>query len=127
MYRLLTTKRVLAKPRRAASKKTSTLNPPTTSTANSSTTSVTTTDAVCIDLDEEDSNKELLKGFIVNDLTIIIRIITIVFIIIIFRSTPPRRPNKASLDVCPYIRTSVQLQKVSLILKKFGRYVGVDE
>ena len=61
MYRLLTTKRVLAKPRRAANKKTSTLNPPVTS-ATTSVTSSTTSDPVCIDLDEEDSNKELLKG-----------------------------------------------------------------
>lgn len=73
MYRLLTTKRVLAKPRRAASRKTSSVNPPTTtavslattSTAFSAMTSSVTSDTVCIDLDEEDSNKELLKGFIV--------------------------------------------------------------
>jgi len=76
MYRLLTTKRVLAKPRRAANRKTSTtLNPPTTtsamtstvtSTTTSSTTSGPTSDPVCIDLDVEDSNKELLKGIITN-------------------------------------------------------------
>jgi len=69
MYRLLTTKRVLAKPRRAASRKTTTtLNPPTTttSTVTSSTTSgSTTSDSVCIDVDEEDSNKELLKGLFI--------------------------------------------------------------
>jgi len=68
MYRLLTTKRVLAKPRRAASRKTSQVNPPTTSTSTTATTSTatsnTTSDPVCIDLDEEDSNKELLKGVI---------------------------------------------------------------
>ena len=70
MYRLLTTKRVLAKPRRAANKKASTLNPATTSTATTSTatstvTSGATSDPVCIDVEEEDSNKELLKGLTV--------------------------------------------------------------
>ena len=62
MYRLLTTKRVLAKPRRAANKKASTLNPATTSTATSTVTSGVTSDPVCIDVEEEDSNKELLRG-----------------------------------------------------------------
>jgi len=69
MYRLLTTKRVLAKPRRAASRKTSFVNPPTTTAGTSSATSTAsssvTSDPVCIDLDEEDSNRELLKGFVV--------------------------------------------------------------
>jgi len=71
MYRLLTTKRVLAKPRRAASRKTSSVNPPTTTAVASATASTAppavssnmTSDPVCIDLDEEDSNRELLKGF----------------------------------------------------------------
>jgi len=75
MYRLLTTKRVLAKPRRAASKKTSTLNPQTTSTTSSMTSTAatcTTSESVCIDLDEEDSNKELLKGLLMLMMSVLL-------------------------------------------------------
>lgn len=47
MYRLLTTKRVLAKPRRGAAKKVTTPSAP---------------EPVVIDLEEEECNKTLLKG-----------------------------------------------------------------
>ena len=36
------------------------------------------------------------------------------WIFFVFGSTPPRRPNKASLDVCQYVRTSIRLSTKSL-------------